>query len=346
MPRWNACIRKIGLIALGIALSPAVSPLAAAAPPVAPKPLFRDPIFDGTADPSVIFDRASGTWKMFYTNRRATMRLPDPNDVAWVHGTKIGIAVSKDGQHWTYAGTADLPASCTSTTSWAPELYYEAGVYHMWLTVVPGIFHRWGAPGATGRITHLTSTNLSVWQCAGDVETSSDRIIDPTILKLASGKYRMWFKDERYASRIVAADSTDLKHWEPVGDGPITQMKGEGPKAFRFKGYYWIIADAWKGLMVLRSEDALHWSQQPGFLLERPGKNPTDRAIGQHAAIVVNDGRAYLFYFVHQTNEPEAKADPYWHQRTVIQVAELRYRDGSLFVDRDEKLRYALQPPR
>lgn len=311
---------------------------------VAPKPLFRDPVYDGAADPSIVYDRTAGAWKMFYTNRRATMHLPDREDVAWVHGTRIGIASSKDGVRWVYQGVAEFPAACTDITSWAPELYYEAGLYHMWLTVVPGIFHRWGAPGATARIVHLTSKDLSSWICAGDVDAGSSRKIDPTVLKLGN-KYRMWYKDEAFGSRIVAADSPDLKRWTPVGKAPITDTRGEGPKAFRFKGHYWMIADAWKGLMVLRSDDALHWTQQADFLLSKAGMAPTDRGLGQHPDVIVDGNRAFLFYFVHQANEPEARSDPYWGQRTAIQVTELKYRSGKLSVDRDQPLRFRLMRP-
>ncbi|MEO7576089.1 MAG: hypothetical protein ABIT83_00595 [Massilia sp.] len=326
---------------LTVAMSLAVSGWACAAD-TAPKPVFRDPVFDGAADVSIVYDRAARLWKMFYTNRRATMRLPDPDDVEWVHGTAIGVATSDDGMHWRYQGTAQFPKACTDVTQWAPELYYEDGVYHMWLTIVPGIFHRWGT--AIGRIVHLTSADLSKWQCESTVKLGASAVIDPTIMKLGQ-RYRMWYKDETFGSRIVAADSTDLRNWTRTGDGPITPTKGEGPKAFRFKGYYWMIVDAWKGLLVLRSDDALGWTEQPGFILGEPGRKASDRAMGQHADVVVDGERAFIYYFVHQKNEAEAATDPRWNQRTVIQVAELVYKDGKLGVDRDADLSFRLHPP-
>lgn len=331
-------------LALSLAVTTSVTGSAAGAG-AAPKPLFRDPVHDGAADASIVFDRKARLWKMFYTNRRATMRLPDLDDVAWVHGTKIGIATSRDGFHWSYLGTADLPQACTGLTSWAPELYYERGTYHMWLTVVPGIFHRWGVPGAEAHIVHLTSRDLSDWNCDKAVELDADRIIDASVIKLRQG-YRMWYKDENAGSLIMAADSTDLQTWTKAPGGPVSATRGEGPKAFRFKGYYWLIADAWKGLMVLRSNDALHWTQQDGFLLSQPGKVRTDTAAGQHPDVVVNGNRAFIYYFVHQKNEPEARGDPYWHQRTAIQVAELKYRNGTLSVDREAQVRAMLKAPR
>jgi hypothetical protein len=330
---------KSFLITLALAL-----PLAASAADVAPKPVFRDPVFDGAADVSIVYDRAAKVWKMFYTNRRATMKLPDPKDVEWVHGTAIGIAASDDGVHWRYQGTADFPKACTDVTLWAPEIYYENGTYHMWLTIVPGIFHRWGGPGADGRIEHLTSTDLSTWKCEGTVKLDTGRMIDPTVMKLGQG-YRMWYKDERAGSKILAADSQDLRTWKKLGDEPVNPTTGEGPKVFRFKGYYWMVVDVWKGLMVLRSDDARTWTEQKGYILGEPGHKATDRAKGQHADVVVDGDRAFIYYFVHQVNEAEAATDARWNQRTVIQVAELVFKDGRLEVDRDRDVAFRLAPP-
>src|SRR5690348_11486749 len=74
---------------------------------IATRPLFRDPVFDGAADPALVWHRARKKWLMFYTNRRAgATELPG---FSWVHGTKIGIAESADGgATWRYAGTAEV----------------------------------------------------------------------------------------------------------------------------------------------------------------------------------------------------------------------------------------------
>ena len=66
-------------------------------------PLFRDPIFDGAADPVLVWNRQMKEWWMIYTNRRA---IAEGSNVAWVHGTDLGVASSKDGgQTWVYRGT-------------------------------------------------------------------------------------------------------------------------------------------------------------------------------------------------------------------------------------------------
>lgn len=296
----------------------------------APKPLYRDPVHDGAADASIIYDSTDKVWRMFYTNRRADMKLPDAKDVAWVHGTALGVATSKDGQAWSYSGTAKIPAECTGPTLWAPEIQRFDGVYHMWLTVVPGVFSNWKG----GRfIVHLTSRDLDTWTCGDTLDLGSDRVIDASVVRTGAG-YRLWFKDERKGSRLFAADSPDLVHWTRQ-EAPVVDIAAEGPKVFRFKDSYWMIADAWKGLIALKSDDLQSWTLQAQRLLEEPGTQATDDAKGQHPDVVVNNGRAFIYYFVHQSNAPEAKTDPYYHQRTVLQVAELKYENGQLTLDRN-----------
>lgn len=47
---------------------------AADSPRVPAAPLFRDPVFDGAADPVLIYNREEKCWWMLYTNRRAKLR--------------------------------------------------------------------------------------------------------------------------------------------------------------------------------------------------------------------------------------------------------------------------------
>lgn len=317
---------------------------AAAGAPVAPKPLLRDPMHDGAADASTVYDAKAKQWVMFYTNRRADIPREDPKDVRWVHGTAIGVARSKDGARWTYGGTADIPMACTGETLWAPEVQWLKGQWHMWLTVVPGVFRDWNAPRF---IVHLTSPDLKKWTCGERLDLGSDRVIDASVLALPpkgknGGGYRLFFNDERQNKAIVTADSDDLVHWT-VKDR-LTQTPGEGPKAFRWKGRYWLISDAWKGLLVMRSDDGQAWTTQPGYILATPGQQPTDRAKGQHPDIVVAGNRAYIIYFVHQEGEDAAKSDPEYHRRSVLQIAELKEKDGVISVDRDAPTHVRLKP--
>jgi len=304
--------------------------LAQAAATTAPVPLWRDPVHDGAADASTVRDPSTREWVMFYTNRRADLPLTDEKDVSWVHGTAIGIARSKDGVRWRYGGTAAIPQACTGETLWAPEVQRIGERWHMWLTVVPGVFKNWNAPRY---IVHLTSRDLKRWECGERLDLGSDRVIDASVAVLGPNRYRLWFNDERAGKAIKFADSTDLKHW--TVKGTVTDTPGEGPKTFRWRGRWWLISDAWKGLLVQQSPDATNWTRQPGYLLAEAGRRPTDRAKGQHPDIVVVGDRAWILYFVHQSGEEKAAADPRWHRRTVLQIAELREVNGVLSVDRE-----------
>ena len=68
-----------------------------------PAPLYRDPVYDGAADPVLVWNPEKRAWWMFYTQRRAKIDVPG---VEWCHGTEIGVAESKDqGMTWVYIGT-------------------------------------------------------------------------------------------------------------------------------------------------------------------------------------------------------------------------------------------------
>jgi sucrose-6-phosphate hydrolase SacC (GH32 family) len=300
---------------------------------VAPKPLYRDPVHDGAADPTLIWNRAKGEWWMFYTNRRADLATVDPRNVAWVHQTRIGIAVSRDqGATWTYRGTANIPYGTAEYTHWAPDIVYSGGWYHMFLTIVPGTFENWNAPR---EIIHLSSADLVAWKFVGKLELGSDRVIDPSLAQLPDGTWRLWYKDERDHSHIHYAESKDLNAWTAMG-AAITDRSSEGPKIFHWHGQYWMIVDAGRGLAVYQSPDALDWKPQAEFLLQAPGHAATDRGFGHHCDVVVNGDRAFLFYFTHLQGADEIPDLPHSAQRSVLQVGELIWADGKLTVDRDK----------
>lgn len=314
--------------------------MAPAAKP-APKPLYRDPVHDGAADPSLIWNHGEKKWMMFYTNRRADLPNPNPKDVAWVHGTQIGIAESSDGgTTWKYAGTAKIPYGKPDYTYWAPELVWNRGLYHMFVTVVPGTFHDWNA---SREIVHLTSDDLSTWKFQSTLPLSSDRTIDPCVLKLDNGTWRLWYKDEPDHSYIHYVDSPDLYRWTPGGVA-ISDRPSEGPIVFRWKGSNWMIVDAWAGLGVYRSSDALHWTAQKENLLAGPGLLPTDRSEGHHADVQISNDRAFLFYFVHQKGQDQLPGAPDSARRSVLQVVELTEQNGELKSDRNQPTFVSLGP--
>jgi len=301
--------------------------------------LYDDPVYHGAADPVIIYNKQKQTWWMFYTNRRASI---DDSTVQWVHGTRIGIAESKDGKVWTYVDTASINYRPNlGYTYWAPDVIGERGTYHMYLTYVPGVFSDWNHPR---EIVHLTSTDLLNWKYESTLKLVNQKVIDASVFRLPDGSWRMWYNNEPDGKSIYYADSKDLYHW--VDKGKAIAARGEGPKVFRFKEKYWMIVDVWKGMELYYSDDLLTWNKQTKRILEEPGKGLDDQAIGGHCDVVVNNGHAYVYYFTHpgRRKDKPAQRNSFEEKRSVIQLAELVYANGELTCDRDQPVGISLEP--
>jgi predicted GH43/DUF377 family glycosyl hydrolase len=296
------------------------------------KPLYSDPIYNGAADPVIIYNKKKKRWWMFYTNRRAT--ITDSTGVKWVHGTRIGIAESKNGTTWKYLDTTDIRYRPDSGyTFWAPDVIAYKGTYHMYLTYVPGTFSNWNYPR---EIVHLTSKDLLHWNYQSVLSLANKKVIDASVFQLPDGTWRMWYNNERDGKSIWYADSKDLYTW--TDKGKAIAARGEGPKIFYWKDKYWMIVDAWKGMEIYSSDDLLKWNKQTNRILEEPGTGKDDQAIGGHCDVVVNKDKAYIFYFTHpgrRTDKPAARGTTE-DKRSVIQLAELEYNNGEITCDRNK----------
>ncbi len=307
----------------------------------ADKPLFRDPVFDGAADPVVIWNRGEKKWFMFYTNRRANADGLD--GVTWVHGTRIGIAESSDGgATWKYLDTCDIRYRQADYTHWAPEVIEHEGLYHMYLTYVPGVFSDWRHPRS---IIHLTSRNLINWKYESTLSLASERCIDACVFRMPDGTWRMYYNNEADKKSIYYADSPDLYHWKDSGKKVVGDRGGEGPSVFEWKGKYWMVVDNWRGLGVYSSDDLVNWKRQEKSILEEPGKGEDDKVVGGHPDVVVSRDRAFIFYFTHPGRTAENKGlDNYETRRSSIQVAELEMVDGQITCNRDKPVYIRLKP--
>lgn len=298
-------------------------------------PLFQDPIYNGVADPVIIWNRQEEEWWILYTNRRAF----SPNvGVGFVHGTDIGIASSKDGgQTWTYRGIINgLEFENGRNTFWAPEVIYSNGLYHMYVSYVQGIPTDWNCDR---KIIHYTSENLWNWKFQGILPLSSNRVIDACIYEVEQSKWKMWYKDEVNGSHTYVAVSNDLYNWKVIGE-EITDCAHEGPNVFYFKDSYWMITDPWEGLGVYKSNDAVNWERKRN-ILDIGGNRTDDGTIGAHGDVLVYKNRAYIFYFTHPELTMEERNNPnitweYKHRRTSLQVAELTVENGELKCNRNE----------
>ena len=280
----------------------------------APRPLYRDPVFDAPTDPVLCFNAEENKWLMYYTARRGNLSEAQAPGVSWIHGTRIGVAESSDhGVTWTYRGTAAIDygpgVPADARTYWAPEVIWADGAYQMFLSYVPGAFADWNHPR---EIVHLTSKDGLKWETPGRVDLKSPRVIDACVVQLPGGLWRMWYKDETKPKSLVYADSTDLKTWEPKGNA-VTEFNGEGAKVFRWKDAWWLVADCWKnGMRVWRSDDATRWVLQDEALF------------GHHGDVVVSGDRAWWFYF-DGPNRPPGNG-----RTTAINVVELAVAKGKL----------------
>ncbi|WP_424448990.1 hypothetical protein [Microbacterium arborescens] len=311
-----------------------------------PQELYRDPVYDGATDPVVVI-APDGGWWMFYTQRRATHPDPGPG-VAWVHGSRIGVARSDDGVAWRYAGTLEpdaaglhlepgAPPSRVSSTHWAPEVVHDGAAWRMYLTEIDGVPDRW--PGHVRTIVAYVSDDLAAWRRLGPLSLSSDRVIDAAVARTPDGRWRLWYKDEAADSVTMAAVSDDLEVWTDEG-AAIGGRPHEGPSAFELGGRWWMIVDEWRGMGVFVSDDARRWRRQggPDDIVLGSGSVP-GAGYGHHGAPVRHGDDVWFYFFGHpartaapgKENDPADPAD-LDDRRCAIYRAALVVRDGRLIV--------------
>lgn len=308
-----------------------------------PQELYRDPVYDGATDPVVVI-APDGGWWMFYTQRRATH--PDPGSgVAWVHGSRIGVARSGDGVAWRYAGTLEpdaaglrlepgAPPSDVGSTHWAPEVIHDGTAWRMYLTEIDGVPDRW--PGHARTIVAYVSDDLVAWRRLGPLSLSSDRVIDAAVARTPDGRWRLWYKDEAADSVTMVAVSDDLEVW--TGEGvAIDGRPHEGPSAFELGGRWWMIVDEWRGMGVYVSDDARRWRRQGDSADVVLGSGSVPGAgYGHHGAPVRHGGDVWFYFFgqpeaSHEDGGDGASADRVDARRCAVYRVRLRV-DGDRLV--------------
>lgn len=322
------------------------TPTPRCAPERTPAPLYRDPVYDGAADPALVWNPFRRVWWMLYTQRRAKLDLPG---VEWCHGTEIGVAESEDlGLTWRYRGTLSLAAPDAACSFWAPDVVRaDDGAYHLFVSYVPGAASTHRGWVGERHIFQYVSRDLETWDFAQRVPMPSDFCIDPTVIHRRDGSWRMWFKDEGHGSHTAVVDSADLRTWVPAQDPGVSALYGEAPKAFELGGYHWLLKDPDNGLDVYRSDDLETWDYQ-GKILEQPGSRNSDGAIGKHADVIRCGERTYIVYFTHPYGQDFPRRDgvmPLAARHSAIQAAELEVRDGRLVCDRDRPFLIRMTPP-
>jgi hypothetical protein len=301
-------------------------------------PIYVDPVLDGAADPTVIWNEARREWWMFFTNRRAHHDGPG---VEWIHGSPITVATSRDGLTWTRQGDVaglDAPGDPGLNTHWAPEVIRAGGHYHMFLSYIAGApqnFER-----TERHIAQFVSDDLVKWTRVQQLKLSSNYCIDACVAYCPDELWRLWYKDEADGASTWSLTSTDLNDWRLEGRVIPGREQGgyphEGPNVFELGGRWWMIVDEWHGQAVFCSTDARNWERQ-GLILDKPGADAMDRSFARHADVVVQGDWAALYYFTHPQWDEAAKPAPETaaERRTVIHVARLTVVDGRLAAARD-----------
>jgi Glycosyl hydrolases family 43 len=301
-----------------------------------PAPLFRDPVTNGAADPSVVWHAKEKAWYVFYTQRRANAELPLAE--SWYMGTKIGIAKSSDqGRTWSYVGTAQgLSRGMKEETFWAPHVFEDNGTWHMFVTFIPkAVKSAKGQP----EICHYTSRDLVTWEYSDTVDVKSDDIIDPGVVKLRDGRWLMVFRDCRKENRTAKVVSMDLKNWTRL-DVLTGDCHHEAPVALFWKNKFWLFIDEWKGIGVYESGDGIHYTKN-NLILDKAGTREDDGYWGSHPGVALAGERAFVFYHVHAgrrigVDTPTLDQKGIEFKRTSLQVAELELKDGKIVCERDK----------
>jgi len=306
----------------------------------APSPLFRDPNYDGAADPEIVWNTHAKEWWIFYTGRRAT--LPDEMTYA---GNPIGVAASRDGQTWRHLGYCQFDGkggrADSDDTYWAPGIIRDGDTYHMFVTFKKGRPRPWTGKSFIVHYQAPARNLLNGWKKVKS-QTLPDGVIDAGLLKLGR-EWKLWYKHKGKVPLVV---SKDLLDWKKRGliPGDVNEERGiEAPFVFRWKGAYWMLTDPHNGIQVYRSEHTESW-KKTGTILLAPGSRPLDNSRGRHASAAVVDGRAFVFYHVEPNRDYINKKDP--NEKTpgekicVLQVAEIEWDGEKIICDRNRAVRF------
>ena len=312
-----------------------------------PAPLFIDPCYHGSCDPEIVWNSHKKEWWIFYTARRST------KENTWL-GCPIGVAASKDWKKWRFIsyckfdGVGGQPDS--PNTFWAPGIIRDGNTYHMFVTFKPGTDISGGHWGGRGTIVHYEAPAddlLNGWKKVGDLHGTEIKALDACLCKIGD-LWHLWHKgttEDMKGPNLFHWTSKDLYKWngQGIADGDVfnPSVTGfnseEAPYVFSWKNKYWLITDAHNGLPVYSSDDAQYWRYQGAILLEAGTRN-LDNSRARHCSVTIFGDRAFIFYHVEPWRDYKGKIhkQPPENRRSVLQMAELEYKDESLMCDRDK----------
>ena len=155
-----------------------------------------------------------------------------------VNWEKQGLVLSDQGTRTvSYTHLLNLDFEEGKNTFWAPELIFNNGTYHLFVTYIRGVSSKWSGKAS---IHHYTSTDMWRWKHHGALNLSGGSVIDATVFQKKPDDYYMWYKDGK--GQIRLAKSTNLFDWDDP-ENIVFSGKQEGPVVFEFEGFYWMLTD-------------------------------------------------------------------------------------------------------
>jgi predicted GH43/DUF377 family glycosyl hydrolase len=224
-----------------------------------------------------------------------------------------GLAMSKDGVHWTRRGKVLSPddngwdrgyiAANGSALSRNGEFWYwyQAGAH--------GDVMRIGLARSTDGMHFRKEPNpvLDV----GPYQSWDERAVaDPYVIEIDGWLYMYYLGQDRAArQRIGVARSRDGISWEKLRTNPIVEIAAPGsggmdengagePAVFAWKGRYWMLITGRDGnehrrLAALSSTDGIRWTRQNSTF---SGDQDWDKAVICDATVLVDGAKVRVWF--------------------------------------------------
>lgn len=306
-------------------------------------PIYADPVYCGSCDPEIVYNHINRQWMIFYTARRPV------KGIAATVGNPIGVCVSDNLTDWSFLGYCKFDGvggkPDSEQTRWAPGIIIEGDTAHMFVTFKEDATPPWGTGGSIVHYVAPVDDMLNGWKKA-DVSIDEDACLDASIVKLANGKFRMYYvggvnnPETGGRKTIRYAESDDLYSWNSKGNvlGDVNDMDvhniryQEAVYVFVYDGEYYMLTDPHRGLATYTSSDGITWKYHGQIMKTGSSVRTLDRTQARHPSVAIYKDTPYIFYHVEPFRPDNAKGSKLEiHQRySFLQMAELECSENGI----------------
>lgn len=299
-------------------------------------PIYAHPVYCGSCDPEIVYNHINRQWMIFYTARRPV------KGIAATVGNPIGVCVSDNLTDWSFLGYCKFDGvggkPDSEQTHWAPGIIIEGDTAHMFVTFKEDATPPWGTGGSIVHYVAPVDDMLNGWKKA-DVSIDEDACLDASIVKLANGKFRMYYvggvnnPETGGRKTIRYAESDDLYSWNSKGNvlGDVNDMDvhniryQEAVYVFVYDGEYYMLTDPHRGLATYTSSDGITWKYHGQIMKTGSSTRTLDCTQARHPSVAIYKDTPYIFYHVEPFRPDNAKGSKLEiHQRySFLQMAEL-----------------------